>query len=375
MSGRVAFGASARRPGSAPSGEALPFQLPAPSPFPGRIRPEEAVPCFEAFDSPDWRFSVEWEGCRALLFLGRDGAVRIQAATLADLTARFSDIATAGSELLRQPAVLDGVIAVLDPTGRPALPSLCLRMAAGDTTGATLPAVFLATDLLHLNSATTMGWALDRRLETLAGLVESGSTIQVPDHVAGRGLALAAAAHARGLAALLARRAGAPYRPGLASPDRIRIELVPRATCVIAGVEQTRHSPAGRLVLAEQIGGRLVFAGRVDGPHDAVVDEWLRRRLIDLRVHTPAVDVASESINTVWLRPSLCATVAHSGRDARGILREPALVAIRDDVDPAWCLRREPLQPPRDDRGSAFLPTVLMPLPMDEVVLLPRLRS
>ena len=375
MSGRAASGASARRPGSPLPGEPLLFQLPAPSPFPGRIRPEEAIPCLEAFDSPDWRFSVEWEGSRALLFLAQDGSVRIQGATLADMTERFSDVATAGSELLRRPAVVDGVIAVLDPTGRPDLPSLCLRLASEDASSASLPAVFLACDLLHLDGATTMGWPLDRRLEALAGLVESGSTIQVPDHVAGRGLALAEAARARGLTALLARRAGAPYRPGLASPDRLRIELVPRATCVIAGVEQTRHSPAGRLVLGEHIAGRLAFAGRVDGPRDVAMDEWLRRRLIDLRVDAPAVDVSAESINTTWLRPSLCATVAHSGRDARGVLQEPALVAIRDDIDPAWCLRREPLPPPRDERGSAFLPTVLMPLPMDDVVVLPRLRG
>jgi ATP-dependent DNA ligase len=375
VSGRVASGASARPPGSPLPGEPLLFQLPAPSPFPGRIRPEEAIPCYEAFDSPDWRFSVEWEGCRALLFLATGGSVRIQAATLADLTQRFSDVARAGSELLRRPAVLDGVVAVLDPTGKPDLPSLCLRAAAEDMTGATLPAVFLATDLLHLDGATTMGWPLDRRLETLGGLVESGSTIQVPDHVAGRGLALAEAAQARGLAGLLARRAGAPYRPGLASPDRLRIELAPRVTCVIAGVEQTRHSSAGRLVLAEQVAGRLVFAGRVDGPRDAVADGWLRRRLTELRSDSPMVDVAAESINTVWLRPLLCATVAHSGRDARGVLREPVLIAVRDDVDPAWCVRREPLPPPRDERGSAFLPTVLMPLPMDDTVLLPRLRG
>ena len=105
------------------------------------------------------------------------------------------------------------------------------------------------------------------------------------------------------------------------------------------------------------------------------MDAFLRRRLIDLRVDSPAVDVSAESINTTWLRPSLCATVAHSGRDARGVLQEPALVAIRDDVDPVWCLQREPLPPPRDERGSAFLPTVLMPLPMDDLVVLPRVRG
>ena len=46
--------------------------------------------------------------------LAAGGSVRIQAATLADLTERFSDVARAGSELLRRPAVLDGVVAVLD---------------------------------------------------------------------------------------------------------------------------------------------------------------------------------------------------------------------------------------------------------------------
>ncbi len=375
MPGRLASGVGARRtePRNPPA-DPLPLQLPAPSPLPGRIRPEQPVPCAEPFDSPDWRFSVEWSGSRALLFAAEGGGARLQAETLADLTPRFPEVAAAGRDVLRRPAVLDGTIAVLDPTGRPDLDALGVRLATGAATAGELPAVFLVTDVLHMRGTPTMAWELDRRLDTIAGLVESGTTIQVPDHVVARGGALAAAAAGRGLSALLARRAGAPYRPGVASPDRLRIELTPQADCAVVGVEPTRQSPVGRLLLAEHAGGRLIMAGRVAAPRERRIDEWLQRQVRALRVAAPPVAPDAPAARTTWLRPQLVATVAHAGRDARGVLREPSLLVVRDDIDPAWCVRRLPQAAPQEGGRASFVPTVLVPLPLDDAVLVPRAR-
>jgi len=336
--------------------------------------PEEATPCAEAFDSPDWRFSIEWEGARALLFAAEDGSLRLQAGTGADLTPRFPDVAAARDQVLRCPAVLDGVVAVLDPSGKPDLAALGVRLAAGAAEAAALPAAFLASDVLHLGGSSTARWPLSRRLDALAGLVGGGSIVQVPDHVEGRGLALAEAATARGLGGLLARRSSAQYRPGVASPDRLSIALLPRATCLVAGVEVTRHSPAGRLLLAEHVDGRLLYAGRVDGPRDRRADAWLRGRVAALRGGAPPADAPHHGPVT-WLRAGVCATVGHAGRDAGGMLVDPQLIVVRDDVDPAWCVRRAPAPPPQDARSLGFAPTVLLPLPLDDAFPLPRGRS
>ena len=348
----------------------LPLHLPAPPPLPGRIAPEGAVPCSAPFDAERWRFSIDWDGSRALLFAAEGGAVRLQSETLADLTPRFPELQRAGAGLRESPLVLDGVMAVLDPRGRPDLENLALRLVLGSDGADQLPAVFLAADVLHVRGAPTLTWPLDERLARLADCVGAGASVQAPDHVEGRGLALAEAAGERGLPALLARRGDAPYRPGVASPDRLRIALRQRATCVVAGIEELALGRVA-LVLAEFVGGTLTWSGTVSGPRHSAVHRWLLDAAAALDEHAipPA---GADEVSARWLRPALAATVAFHGRLPDGTLREPSLIAVRDDVDTAWCVRREPVPPPDDSARSRFAPTVLMPLPLGDSALLPR---
>src|SRR6202043_3367863 len=98
----------------------------------------------------------------------RDGAVRVQAENLLDITPRFPELGSP-SGLEATPLILDGVIAVLDPQGRPDLGATALRLVIGAQGADDLPVAFLATDLLHVDGASTIRWPLDRRLERLAG--------------------------------------------------------------------------------------------------------------------------------------------------------------------------------------------------------------
>jgi bifunctional non-homologous end joining protein LigD len=353
--------------------EPLLFRTPTRPLLPGHIPLEASVPCLEPFDDLDWLFSVDWDGARALLFLDPTGPVRLQGEVLTDLARRFPDVAETVVAPERRPAVLDGVVAVLDAQGRPDLVALGRRLAAGPALAADLPAVFLAFDVLHLDGRPTISWSLDRRLDALNGFAGKGDVLQVPDHVRGRGVALAAAANARGLPALVARRGSAPYRPGLGSPDRLRIQLADQATCVVAGVVERRRG-VPRLILGEHVAGRLVFAGQVDGPADQVVAQWLARRVAALRVGAAMLD-GVQPMHATWLRPELTATVRHHGRGTGGALLRPALIAVRDDVDPRWCLRRPAVLPPAPmSDGTGFAPTLLVPLPLGDAALLPRPR-
>jgi bifunctional non-homologous end joining protein LigD len=343
----------------------LPFRSPTQPQLPGYIPIETSVPCAEPFDDHDWLFSVDWDGARALLFVDPAGAVRIQGEMLGDLARRFPDVSAPAAITGGRGAVLDGVIAVLDREGRPDLAGFGRRLAAGSSAAAELPAVYLCSDVLHLGGRSTIGWPLDRRLDALSELTGRGDVLQAPDHVRGRGEALAAAAAAKRLPALLARRASAPYRPGVASPDRLRVSLSNQTTCVIAGIVARRGGDT-RLILGEHVAGRLTFAGHVDGPRDHLVAAWLARRSAELTISGAALD-GVQPVNATWLRPELTATVRHSGRSSGGALLRPTLLAVRDDVDPRWCVQRPAVSGPMEHRaGSRFSPTLLMPLPLGD---------
>jgi bifunctional non-homologous end joining protein LigD len=367
----VVTGRGARlRHAAPPSVEPLLLNLPAPSPIPGRIRSEAAVPCVEAFDHPDWRFSVDWDGSRALLFAS-PGSVRLQNEALTDVTGDFPEIVSRAARFAERELVLDGVIGVLDPEGRPDLASLGKRMV-GAAASATLPAVYLATDLIYMGGRPLITWPLDKRLAALREAVDGDDPIQVPDLVEARGRALGEAAAARGLAGLLARRGDAPYRPGVASPDRLRIALTDRTTCVVVALTNAAAGKSRGLLLAEREKGRLVVAGWVAAPADRAVSAWLDERAGSLGATSPPLDAPEQGGSVRWLRPSITATVTHSGRHRDGTLRAPSLVALRDDCDPMWCVRREPTLPPDIDVAlRGFVPTLLLPLPLDQAALVP----
>jgi bifunctional non-homologous end joining protein LigD len=353
--------------------EPLLFRTPTPPLLPGHIPLEASVPCAEPFDDRDWLFSIDWDGVRALLYLDPGGPIRIQGEMLTDLGRRFPDVADTVVVPEGRAAVLDGVIAVLDAQGRPDLGSLGRRLAAGPALAAELPAVYLAFDVLHLDGRPTLRWPLERRLDALAGFAGNGDVLQVPDHVRGRGSALAAAASARNLPALLARRGSAPYRPGVASPDRLRIALAEQTTCVIAGMVERRLG-GPRLILGEHVAGRLLFAGHVDAPRDRLVTRWLMQRAAECTASIPMLE-GVQPTDATWLRPSLSATIRHHGRGPGGALLRPTLVAVRDDVDPRWCVRRPAVTAPSERLGSmAFAPTLIVPLPLGDTTLLPRPR-
>ena len=350
------------------AGDPLPFRSPKPPQLPGYLALEASVPCAEPFDDRDWLFSVDWDGARALLFIEPGGAIRFQGEMPVDLARRFPDVSAAAAIRGGHGAVLDGVIAVLDREGRPDLEGFGRRLAAGAAAAHELPAVYLGCDLLHLDGHSTLAWSLDRRLDALGELTGQGDALQVPDHVRGRGEALAAAAAGRGLAAMLARRASAPYRPGVASPDRLRVALTNQTTCVVVGIASMRRGGT-RLILGEHVDGRLTFAGQVDGPQEHLVAGWLARRATELTVNVAPLE-GVQPASATWLRPALTATVRHQGRSAAGSLLRPVLLAVRDDVDPRWCVQRPAVTGPVElHAGTRFTPTLLMPLPLGDGAL------
>ncbi len=320
---------------------------------------EASTPCAAPFDGDEWLFNVDWEGSRCLLIADADGSIRLQGETAA-LDERFPEIAAAGRFLAGRGAVLDGSVCVLDGLGRPDLGALARRAISGDPRP---PAVYLVTDVLHLDGESLHNRPLLGRLAVLADLIPRDSRIQLPDHVVGHGRALATAAGERGLAAVLARRQDAAYLAGMASPLRLRIALTARRDAVVVG---WRRAGSGlRVLLGDWVLGRLGLVGVA-----AVAGAAERRWLASLAEVVPAVpvdDVDAAGPGVTWIRPRIVATVEPAAAASSRGLPTWRLVALRDDVDPMWCVRRPAVDPPQASAHEplrAFSPTVLSGLPM-----------
>jgi ATP-dependent DNA ligase len=323
---------------------------------PGWLDAEAATPCGGPFDSDDWLFSIDWDGSRCLLVTDDSGAVRMQGLNRL-ITDRYPEIVEVAARSVPPGSVLDGVVCMLDAAGRPDLPALGLRMA-GAGRGA---AVFLAADLLRADGASLVEHPLEDRLERLAALIPGDPHLQMPESVPGRGVALAEAAAEHGLTAVLARARQARYRPGVASPDRLRVELSGRRDRVVAG--RWGAESAVRLVLCEFSDGRLRYTETVRLTGPPAVLRWLDD--VGEPVGEPPCEGADHVDRSVrWLQPRLTATIATASPPSRSA----ALVVVRDDLDPRWCVLRAPVAPPAAfsaHPSRVFTPTVLHALPLD----------
>ena len=340
----------------------LPMSFPSAG-LAGHAQPEGSTPCTAAFDSDEWLYSVEWEGSRALLMADRDGSLRLQG-EMGSLDERFPEIIAAGPLAEPGPAVIDGSVCVLDAEGRPDLSALFTRVSEG-TVGRPA-AVFLATDLLSVGGESMTRRPITERLGRLKQVIPPDSRLQVPDHVAGHGRALATAAAARGLSALVARRIQAPYRPGVASPDHLRIPLSERRHAVVAGWFST---PDGvQVVIADWTAGRLGLVGTAP-LSSAAATRWLAGS-VDVSADLAPVEGATADLGVTWVRPRLVATVDQAPSEQASIgLARFKLVALRDDLNPQWCVRRRPVEPPSSDAHlplRPFSPTVLSALPIED---------
>jgi bifunctional non-homologous end joining protein LigD len=351
-------------PQSRPGAAALPLTLPPPPALPADVALEVAVPCSAPFDAEDWRFSVDWDGTRVLLAAGAGGEARLRDERRREVGDRFPEVVNeVAAALAGHAAVVDGVITVLDAGGRPDLDALSRRRAGEPG----VAAVFIATDLLHLDGTSLLQRPFAERLQALEAAVDGQPHLQVPEWVAGDGCALAEAASGQQLPAILARQASAAYGAGVASAQRLRIALEDRADTVVTAVVRRPGRGVTALLLGEQHRGRLADAGSVAVRLPASVEGWLLERLGELAAVSPSYRCAiAPEGELCWLQPELVATVRHSGRLAGGQLRRPELVALRDDRDPAWCVRRAPVPPPAgEELRRGFRPTVLHTLPFE----------
>ncbi len=310
---------------------------------------EASTPCSAPFDGDDWLFNVDWEGSRCLLIADADGSIRLQGENAA-LDERFPEIVAAGRFLAGRAAVLDGSICVLDAQGRPDLAALSRRAITGQ---ALPPAVYLVTDVLHLDGEPMSARPLLARLAALAELIPRDSRIQLPDHVVGHGRALADAATERGLAAVLARRQDAQYLAGMASPLRLRVALSGRRDAVVVG---WRSSGSGPAPAARRLGARPARADRRGSAGRRGRAPLAGRRPPRLYPPSPSTTrtrpaPGSPGSGPGWSPPSSPAT----GTRRRG-LPGWRLVALRDDVDPMWCVRRPPVDAAAGQRAPAPAP-------------------
>lgn len=295
---------------------------------------------------PGWSFEFKWDGVRALAVI-TPTAVHLYARSGAEITTAYPEHlglreALAGDGITD--AVLDGEIVVLDEDGRPSFAELAERMHVREpgrarALAATLPTSFMVFDILAANGTDIRGVPyVERRelLESLAGrLGEKGRCIVPPRF--GDGPATVAAARELRLEGVVAKRLQSVYRPGVRSPDWVKLKQ-DRTGDYVVGAWRLGRRELGALLVGVPGPAGLFYRGRVGGGISAAVERELLARLGPLqRRHSPFADaVPREDLKgSSYVEPVLVVEVRYGNLTPDGRLRFPRFVRLRPDKDPS----------------------------------------
>jgi bifunctional non-homologous end joining protein LigD len=319
-------------------------------------------------------YELKLDGVRVLADK-RAGTVTLRYRNGGNCSASYPEVVRAVEALPGERLALDGEVVAFDERGRPnfqrILPRIQARRAADVARAAAeVPVVYLAFDLLALNSADLTELPLRARKRLLAELLRGRGLVRILDHIEGRGTELFALCEAEGLEGVVAKKQDSPYRFGpRRGDDWVKLKRETRENFVIAGWVETKNMRGlGSLCLASYAGGRLVYRGKVGTGFDDAMLRRLSAEVVRLKTSESALSgsLPDEVRQAHWVRPELVAQVRFQGFTDDGRLRAPVFLEIAEGVAPESCTAR-----PRDEESLAELPEEPPP-PEEERALVSR---
>jgi bifunctional non-homologous end joining protein LigD len=301
-----------------------------------------------------WAYEFKWDGVRALAVVseratGRQASrLHLFARSGAEITVAYPELAGLVDALQSagiDDAVLDGEVVLFDRGGYPDFLALAARMHVRDAARArslatTQPVKYMIFDIVRANGTDLTTVCYDERralLESLEPLQGPNTPWQVPARFSD-GPATLDAATEHALEGVVAKRLSSAYRPGLRSPDWVKVKNERTGEYVIGGWRTHRRALSGLLVGLPGPNG-LRYRGRVGGGISASTESTLLAMLRPLaQPHSPFApgEVPREdTVATTWVRPDLVVEIRYGQLTHEGRLRFPRFIRLRPDKTPA----------------------------------------
>jgi bifunctional non-homologous end joining protein LigD len=296
-----------------------------------------------------WAYEFKWDGVRAMT-VAAQGGLRLYARSGAEITKAYPELGGLGPALAEAgvtDAVLDGEIVVLDEAGRPSFTALAERMHVRDPhrshqLAAMLPVNYMIFDVLRANGTDVCPVPYTERrewLESLVGRLGGGRWILPP--VFADGAATLAVARDESMEGVVAKRLTSTYRPGIRSPDWIKVKCERTGRYLVGGWRTGRRELGALLVGDRGPDGTLRYRGRVGGGISAQAERILLAQLGPLRM---AVSPFAEPLpredgrGAFYTTPKLVVEVRYGNLTPEGRLRFPRFVrllgeGVADDGD------------------------------------------
>jgi DNA ligase D-like protein (predicted ligase) len=302
------------------------------------IKPMLAV-LGDPFTAQGWIFEPKLDGTRCIAQVR--GRIELQNRRLRIITGRYPELVKDLARLATN-CVLDGEIAVfvrgrLDFAALEEREQQCNGLRI-DYLSRAMPASYIAFDILYASGEILMDRPLAERKSILKEELQEGDLVSIADYMPEKGEAYYRAAVGIGLEGVVAKRLTSPYRPGIRSPDWIKIKKRLAADLVVGGYipgKGSRERFFGGLILGAYDSGFLVYVGRVgSGFSDRELEEIAGAFEPS---EEPPFSNPPRRRDARWLKPKLVVEVAALEVTPDRHLRAPVFLRIRDDKEPEEC--------------------------------------
>jgi bifunctional non-homologous end joining protein LigD len=281
----------------------------------------------EPFDDKDWVFEIKWDGFRAvaewenkqLKFYSRNGL---------SFTGRYPSIANAIKKL-KQDAVLDGEIVLMNEAGRPDFQKL---QQYEDNKH--LELIYYVFDLLFIDGKDIRGLPLLERKKRLKKLVGKNPVIRYCDHFEEFGIDFFNQAAESNLEGIIAKRADSRYVTGIRTKEWLKIKHQQNREAIIVGYTEPRNSRKyfGALILAEYEGKELKYLGHTGTGFNTKTLKELWEKMQPLVCDTsPFKQRIKVNSPVTWLKPKLVCQLHFTEVTEGGMLRHPVFLGLRAD--------------------------------------------
>jgi DNA ligase D-like protein (predicted ligase) len=297
--------------------------------YDNRIAPMLAYAAPGPFDSKRHLFEIKWDGTRCLLFL-RGGEIRLQNRRLETITHRYPELKSLTRHLTAKNAILDGELVVLSE-GRSNFSKLQQREQVAEPTkigllSRTMPATYVAFDILYLNDEPVITLPLLARKDMLSAILRETPHLLESRFIQGHGIVFFQEAVTRGMEGVMAKTLTGPYLIGRRSRSWLKIKPRQEKTCTVIGYTQgagARKGTFGALLLATQEKEGWRYRGKVGSGFSESDLQKMAARLRGLKTERSPLRQLPAVRGVLWVRPELWVRVSYQEETNRGHFRAP----------------------------------------------------
>lgn len=294
----------------------------------GFVEPALCTPVQTPPDGDKWIHEIKYDGYRMQAAVSGD-AVRLYTRTGLDWTGKFSQVANALGALGLKDVLLDGEVAVADPSGRTSFSTLQRSLENGDAKGVS----YFVFDLIAEGDKDLRKTPLLERKARLEKLLRGAhAPIRLSPYVEGDGPHVLEAFAEKGLEGVVSKKADSTYRAGR-TQSWLKAKCVNEREFIIIGYQPSlKGRQFASLMLAERVKGELTYRGNVGTGFNDKTLASLTAQLAKLARGKPALTVPREAARGAkWVEPKLVAQIKYADITPDGAVRHAVFLGLRGD--------------------------------------------